>query len=137
MTQKIVAPEYACAVIENVQQHLLLQLRPTTARHAPGQLTCFGGRREADEDDLTCLQRELREELAWQPLSLVRCCELWKGSRFIAQFFRASYLGGQLITEPGHHAVWVPWSALAGLPISPWHQAILQAVAEKRPRVDL
>jgi hypothetical protein len=33
-----------------------------------------------------------------------------------------------LTTEPGHVAVWVPRHALAGLPLSPWHWAVLAAV---------
>lgn len=130
-------PEYACAVIEDHRRWLLLQLRPADARHAPGLLTCFGGRREPHEDACACVRRELTEELAWQPETLMPCCELWKGPRFIARFFRAAFNGGVIRTEVGHHAVWAPWSALAGLPISPWHAAVFAALQAGHERVDL
>jgi 8-oxo-dGTP pyrophosphatase MutT (NUDIX family) len=130
-------PEYACAVITDVRDHLLLQLRPPTARHAPGLLTCFGGRREADEDAAGCLRRELDEELGWHPEAFAPCCELWKGPRFIARFYRAHFPGGPLATEAGHAALWAPWSALPGLPISPWHRAVFDALSAGRVRADL
>ena len=130
-------PEYACAIISDAGGRLLLQLRPPTARHAPGQLTCFGGRREANEDDLQCLRRELGEELAWTPPALTPVCELWQGRRFIARFFRAPWDGGPLTLEADHAAVWAPPSALPGLPVSPWHAAVLAAVADGQQQVRL
>jgi len=130
-------PEYACAVIEDEHGRLLLQLRPATARLAPDQLTCFGGRREADEDDRTCLARELAEELGWTPAAAHPCCELWRGSCFVARFFRARWDRRPLRTEPGHTALWAPWPALPGLPLSPWHAAVLAAVAAGRAEVNL
>jgi 8-oxo-dGTP pyrophosphatase MutT (NUDIX family) len=130
-------PEYACAVIEDDRRRLLLQLRPATARHAAGLLTCFGGRREDGEDADACVRRELAEELHWQPTTLTPCCELWKGPRFIARFYRTTFTGGELRTEPGHHAVWAPWSALPGLPVSPWHAAVFAALIAQHDRVDL
>ena len=130
-------PDYACAVIEDSQERLLLQLRPAAARLAPDQLTCFGGRREGDEDDAACLHRELTEELAWAAPVATPCCELWRGERFIARFFRARWDGRPLRTEPGHTALWVPWPALPGLPVSPWHAAVLAAVARGAARVEL
>ena len=130
-------PEYACAVIEDGVGRLLLQLRPQDARVAADQLTCFGGRREGDEDAITCLVRELGEELDWAPQGTTPCCDLWRGERFIARFFRAHWDGRPLRTEPGHAAVWVPWPALPALPISPWHAAVLAAVTRGTARVDL
>jgi 8-oxo-dGTP pyrophosphatase MutT (NUDIX family) len=132
-----VEPEYACALIIDARGWLLLQLRPSTARHAPSQMTCFGGRRELNETALTCVRREIYEELAWPIDECVPVGELWKGSRFIARFFRACYQAAPLRTEPGHGAVWVPWAALRGLPVSPWHMAMLEALHAGRQRTDL
>jgi len=130
-------PEYACAVIADDRGWLLLQLRPAHARAAPDQLTCFGGRRERDEDDRACLARELTEELGWSPPATRPVCELWRDRRFIARFFAATWDGRVPRTEPGHVAVWAPPSALGGLPLSPWHALVLAAIAAGRDRVDL
>lgn len=132
-----VLPEYACAIISDAGDRLLLQLRPPTARHAADQLTCFGGRRETDEDDLQCLRRELHEELAWTPPALTPVCELRQGRRFIARFFSAFWKGEPLALEAGDVGVWVPPSALPGLPVSPWHAAVLAAVAAGQQQVRL
>ena len=81
-------PEYCCAVISDPRGWLVLQLRPALSAHAADQLTCFGGRREEGEDALSCLMRELDEELGWRPHSATACCELWKGARLVARFYR-------------------------------------------------
>lgn len=130
-------PEYACAIISDTRGRLLLQLRPATARHAADQLTCFGGRREPGEGDRGCLLRELREELGWTPATVEPACDLWEGRRFIARFFRSAWDGSPLTPEAGHVAVWVPATALPGLPVSPWHRAVLSAVADGRTRADV
>jgi 8-oxo-dGTP pyrophosphatase MutT (NUDIX family) len=131
-------PVYCCAIITNEKNNLLLQLRPTTTRHAPGQLTCFGGRREKDESMEACLQRELGEELGWTPTHYSFACDLWKGYDFIARFFHCHLLNAPaLVTEPGYIAIWTPFSCLAGLPISPWHAAVLHAVTNGQTRVEV
>lgn len=132
-----VPPEYACAIISDDRGRLLLQLRPAGARHAPDQLTCFGGRREGDEDDAACLRRELAEELAWAPPAISPACELWDGTRFIARFFRAAWDGQPFTVEAGHVALWAPVAALPGLPVSPWHRRVLDALSAGGSRVDL
>jgi len=132
-----VLPEYACAIIRDPRGYLLLQLRPPTAKHAPDQLTCFGGRREAGEDDRQCVSRELTEELTWTPPTLSPACELWQGPRFIARFFYAAWHGQPLRTEVGHVALWVPNAAVPGLPMSGWHEKVLGAVAAGCSRVSL
>lgn len=122
-------PEYACAVLSDQAGHLLLQLRPPGSRHAPAQLTCFGGRREADEDAAGCLRRELDEELGWAPFSFTTVCDLWRGQRWIARFFACALPPDlALRVEPGSLAIAVPWRALGGLPVSPWHQAVFAAI---------
>jgi 8-oxo-dGTP pyrophosphatase MutT (NUDIX family) len=131
-------PDYCCAIITDVRGYLLLQLRPPSSQHAPGQLTCFGGRREQHESMSGCLLRELHEELAWSPSSTEVACDLWQRSQFIARFFRCRMPEGvQLRTEDGHQAVWVPSASLAGLPISPWHQTVFAALSQGRQRAEL
>ncbi len=130
-------PDYACALIEDDHHRLLLELRPPHARHAADQLTCFGGKREAHEDDRTCLLRELREELGWIPSSAEPACDLWQSDRWIARFFRCRWAGDQPRTEPDSLAVWAPWASLPGLPLSPWHRDVLLAVRQGRSHVAL
>jgi 8-oxo-dGTP pyrophosphatase MutT (NUDIX family) len=131
-------PEYACAIITGADGRRLLQLRPSGARHAPGQLTCFGGARNPSETAETCLRRELLEELGWQAGSLRPACDLRQGSRFIARFFHCGMSAGSALrTEPGHVAVWVAAASLPALPISPWHRAVLTAVDQGRTLVEL
>lgn len=123
-------PEYACALISDHVGRLVLQLRPGDSRHAPAQLTCFGGRRECDEDATDCLRRELDEELGWAPFSFATACDLRRGPRWISRFFACQLPPGiPLRVEAGSVAVPVPWSALDGLPVSPWHQAVFVAVS--------
>lgn len=122
-------PEYACAIINGADGRRLLQLRPGEARHAAGQLTCFGGAREPSETAETCLRRELHEELGWWVGDLRPACDLRQGARFIARFFHCTLPASTpLRTEPGHVAVWVATPSLPGLPLSPWHRAVLTAV---------
>jgi 8-oxo-dGTP pyrophosphatase MutT (NUDIX family) len=130
-------PEYACAIIEDASERLLLELRPSQAQHAADALTCFGGRRETSEDDRACLLRELHEELAWRPNDVQPVCELWHNQRFIPRFFRCTWTGRTTHTEAGHIAVWAPWSSLPGLPLSPWHAQVLAATQRGNHRVDL
>lgn len=122
-------PDYACAIISAPDGRRLWQLRPPDARHAAGQLTCFGGRREPGESTESCLRRELHEELGWSPRLLTPLCDLRVGGRLIARFHACAMSDGvRLTTEPGHVALWVPDAALPGLPLSPWHRAVLAAV---------
>lgn len=133
----MVLPDYACALIEDEHDRLLLELRPAASVHAADQLTCFGGKREADEDAQRCLRRELREELDWVPTAAEPVCDLWQGTRWIARFYRCRWSPGGLRTEPDHVALWVPWPSLPGLPVSPWHREVLGHIAQGRARCEL
>ncbi|TVR15376.1 MAG: NUDIX domain-containing protein [Planctomycetota bacterium] len=130
--------EHACALIHG-PRGLLLELRPASARRAPGQLTCFGGSCEPHEDPETALRRELGEELDWQPRRIHASVALYKGPRWVAQFFTiADPLPHPLHCRiPDHHAIWVPWPSLPGVPLSPWHAAVINAWQHGHSRVDL
>ena len=56
-------PPYCCCILHEATGAVLLEQRGTEAKVAAGQLTCFGGKREADEPPLDCITRELKEEL--------------------------------------------------------------------------
>ena len=57
-------PPYCCCILhEPSTGALLLEERGAEASVAAGKLTCFGGKREAQEAPLECIRRELREEL--------------------------------------------------------------------------
>jgi 8-oxo-dGTP pyrophosphatase MutT (NUDIX family) len=131
-------PEHACAILIDDCDRLLLQLRPPWARHAAQQLCCFGGKREAGEDAVGCLARELAEELGWRPSAAKAAVDLRRGARFIARFFHVVLpTGTTLVVEPGSVLVRASASALPGLPLSPWHQAVLSAWCHGRELVDL
>jgi 8-oxo-dGTP pyrophosphatase MutT (NUDIX family) len=137
MTAPIRQHEHACAVIEDHRGHLLLELRPTTARFAAGRLTCFGGKRDAGESLEHCLRRELREELGWAPdQAPAIACDLWLPDQFVARFYRCHWpTGRQPRCLPGVVPLWCPWRTLPGLPLSPWHAAVLTAVQRGEQRV--
>lgn len=126
-------PAYACAVIEDARGRLLLELRAPDARRAADRMTCFGGGREAGETAEQALVREMREELGWAPPAVAACCDLHgRDGRWIARFFRCPWDGAPIRCEPDVVPVWAPWSALPALPVSPWHQAVLEAVRAGR-----
>ena len=47
-----------------------VEVRDANAVKAAGHLTCFGGKRDAGEDPLDCIERECREEMQWVPKDL-------------------------------------------------------------------
>ena len=122
-------PEHACALLVDRRGRLVLQLRPAWARHAPSQLTCFGGKREGDETAEACLRRELDEELGWAPELLAGDgLDLRSGERYIARFFACAVPEGiALRPEPGFAIIHAHAASLPGLPLSPWHRTAIGA----------
>lgn len=122
-------PQYVCAILEDGDGRLLLEARPEDARLAAGQLTCFGGRREAGETPEQCLRRELREELNWEPGSIEKRVELWVAGHLMAWFYHVilDKPVDQLSVPEGHQALLISPHELTDLPLSPWHAAVLDA----------
>lgn len=123
-------PDYACAIVRDARDNFLLQLRPGNATHAAGQLTCFGGRREPGETAEECLTRELDEELGWRPTSIPPAAVYLRDAQHLIATFHQLLLpaGITVHTEPGFAAVWAPPASLPGLPVSPWHRLVLEAL---------
>lgn len=132
-------PQYVCAILEDSEGRLLLESRPDNARLAPGRLTCFGGQRDAGENPEACLRRELLEELNWEPRTLEKRVELWVAGELVAWFYHAILDVGvdQLHVAPGHKAQLVARVALADIPLSPWHAAVLGAWLDGKAIVEL
>jgi len=132
-------PQYVCAILEDSDGRLLMESRPHNARFAPGRLTCFGGRREADESPEECLRRELREELDWEPRAFDKRVELWVAGDLIAWFYHAVFdipVDELRVTAP-HQCTLVSRAELPNLPVSPWHAAVLVAWIEGRAVAEL
>ncbi|MBL9001255.1 MAG: NUDIX domain-containing protein [Phycisphaerae bacterium] len=121
-------PEYCCAVLRDEGGRFLLESRPAEATHAPGSLTCFGGRRETDEHPRACIARELREELGIDPPALQLAVRLLADDRIIAWFYAGTVpVNTALRTEAGRNAVWVDPGAVDAAPLSAWHASALAA----------
>lgn len=135
----MILPRYCCAILSLPGGELLLERRPEGIAHAPGQLTCFGGRREDGEDPGACVAREVREELGIEPPALALAVELWVGGELIAWFYAGTLSAEDLSrvrTEPGREAVRVAAGALSDHRVSPWHAGVLEAWREGRRRAD-
>ncbi len=132
-------PEYACAILCAPGRSLLLELRDASSRHAPNQLTCFGGHREATESASQCLRRELAEEIGWQPGRLVPVLDLYRRGRWLARFYEGAFTAtlGDLCVLPGRQACLVALEDLASAPVSRWHRAALEGWQQGHERVVL
>jgi len=132
-------PDYLCAIIVDRRGRLVFEHRYPRARHAPGRMTCYGGRRCAGEGLAAGLRRELREELAWNPRRLGHAVDLVVAGRWIARFrvVPVDPLPAVPRRGPGGWARVVP-AARCGHPlISRWHRAVVRAWRQGRTRVAL
>ena len=126
-------PEYCCAILRDAAGRYLLDRRPSDSRAAPGQLTCFGGKRNPGETPDDCVRRELLEELGTDVGPLELCVRLFgrrpgAPDRLIAWFYRGSAPPpDRLTTEPGHSAEWINPANLDSAQIGRWNRPALQA----------
>ena len=122
-------PDYACAIISVDSDSYLLEQRDDKAQFAAGMLTCFGGRRNADESPIDCLQRELHEELHWQAAALNKVCALWVGEHYIADFFHCTLNVDltELRFEKNRCGQIIHIGDIPNSNISPWHRAVFDA----------
>lgn len=147
-------PPYCCAILREPGGALLLEARPPDAAVAAGELTCFGGKREAGEDPADCVARECREELAFTLQSPSRAVDLYVDGELIAWFYEAGAPPREAARakEAGRRAVWLDGASLRsavegaaasprrvsvdGAMLSPWHECVLRAHAAGLSRAD-
>lgn len=143
-------PSYCCVILQDDSGGYFLERRPASAKVAPNQLTCFGGKRDiaTNERPEVCLERELREELGdnWRPLSKPsRAVDLYVDGELIAWFYlaKAPARDAQLSfeTERGYSGVW--WENDGSIEsrnvkemLSPWHACVFDAFHEGKQRAD-
>lgn len=119
-------PDYCCVVLRHGEA-FVLERRPAHKAHAPGRLTCFGGRREAGEDPAACLARELREEIGESPPFGEPRWALCVGGQLIAWFWEGTLTGPVEAREPGVSLVYLLPTELDHPDLSTWHRPILAA----------
>ena len=136
-------PPYVCAILRDAETgELLVEQRPHQAGlAAAGKLTCFGGKREADEAPMDCLLRELREELGgWEPMETPRrVVDLYVEGALIAWFYLAAAPShrSELTFERGRDGVWYRLAELLEKPtLSEWHAVVLRAFRDGHARAD-
>lgn len=121
-------PVYCCAILLDHTGRLVLEQRPEHDADAPGLLTCFGGRREAYEEPLAALRRELLEELGFK-LGDARHVLTLHTPVGEAWFYlgEGPEEGTAAAREPGFVARWLAPDAVAPAAISSWHRVALAA----------
>lgn len=75
--------------------------------------------------------RELDEELGWRPAQVPAPAVYLRDSQHVIATFHQLLIpvGVRVRTEPGFVAVRAPPASLPGLPLSPWHRLVFEAVA--------
>ena len=142
---KCAAPPHTCAILHDASSdEVLMELRPESAKVAPGRLTCFGGKCEAGEAGIECMLRELDEELGgWQPVAAPkRIVELFVDGVLVAWFFyvEAPARDARIAfeTNRGITGEWWPVDRLlAANHLSSWHGAAIRAWKQGRDRAHI
>ena len=136
--EEIALPPYCCIVLAEEGGALLMEERQQ-AKVAAGKLTCFGGKREAAEDPLSCVLRECREELGWAPPATPRrTVDLYVDGELIAWFYEAVAPSRDepLTFEVGRRGVWLGADELEHPQLSDWHASVLRARRRGEQRAD-
>ena len=106
-----------------------VEQRDAAASKAPNLLTCFGGKRERDEDPLECIKRECHEELSWVPSNLKRAVDLYVDNVLIAWFYHAigpspeQEAGLVFESERGRTGLWIQYNDPR---LSGWHAIVFE-----------
>lgn len=135
-------PPYVCCILLRKDQDddwcFLLERRDDDAEIASGQLTCFGGKVEEDEDSRDALLRELREELDWSPYSVSPVLDLYVGKRYTARFYVACAPSDAEAKESGRDAVWIKAKNLLSKSndLNRWHRCVFRAWSRGLTRVN-
>lgn len=131
-------PDYCCAILIDAEGRYLIERRSAKSASVPGQLACFGGKREPMEHPDRCIRREIKEELGWSvgALRLVVAVRLRERSsgREIAWFYRGSAPRATLKLKPlpGSTILQLAATDLLDAPdLSAWHKAALLAAEAK------
>mmetsp|Transcript_26711 Transcript_26711/g.42948 ORF Transcript_26711/g.42948 Transcript_26711/m.42948 type:complete len:206 (-) Transcript_26711:393-1010(-) len=130
-------PKYCCVILTGPDDTLFMEQRGSDAKIAAGRLTCFGGKVEAGESPDSCIRRECREELGWEPTGpLRRAVDLYVDGELIAWFYEAPAPQdvASLRFEEGRTGVF--WHNLASERISDWHSVVLNAWSKGDSRAD-
>ncbi len=133
-TDEVAWPDYCCAILIDAEGRYVIERRSAKATSAPGQLACFGGKREPMEHPDRCIRREIKEELGWSVGALrlivaVRLRERATG-REIAWFYRGSAPRASLSLRPlpGSSILHLNAKDLLAAPdLSDWHRAAIVA----------
>jgi len=145
-------PLFVCLILTDARGRYVLERRPSTARAAPGKLTCFGGSREPGERPEAALDRELREELCLSCAAAGADCSSVvlvlvrqatpripphpphppippQPPTPIAWFYRGHLPTGvePVCRIPGHEVVFIDPDQLLDAELAPWHRAALTA----------
>lgn len=122
-------PDYCCVILTDGEGRLILQRRGPDARRAANRITCLGGKREPDEDPLTCIRRELIEEIGQAPTRLDLSVMLTVEGGLTAWFYRGelNHPVEELVLEPGIAVMLARPEELGGLPVHPWHAVAIEA----------
>ena len=135
-------PPYVCCILLRKDHEddwcFLLERRDDDAEIASGQLTCFGGKVEEDEDSRHALFRELKEELDWSPHSISPIVDFYVEKRYVARFYVACAPSEAEAKESGRDAMWIKAKNLFSKSncLNQWHRCVFRAWSQGLTRVN-